>query len=84
MRCAVPLEMWFRDDLKNILFSINVASAAAARFSDEALVAAYRQGFEEALESAAVALGIAPGEVGLRTGRDARSGENSRGLRISR
>jgi hypothetical protein len=80
----MSLELWFRQDLKNILLSINVTSAASARFSDEALVVAYRQGFEEALESAALALGIPPGEVGLRLGRDAPSGDHFRGLSIPR
>jgi len=82
-RCNVSLEMWFRDDLRNILFSINVASAAAARFSDQELVAAYRQGFEEALESTAVALGIPPGEVGLHPPRASGVQPASRGRRVS-
>jgi len=68
----MPSQMWFRDDLQNILLALNAASAAAARLSDPALApdpglaAAYRQGFEEAVESVAVALGIAPTAVGLR------------------
>ncbi len=65
----MPLDMWFRDDLRNILVSLNVASAAAARFSDENLVDAYRLGFQEALGSVAVALGMTPDAVGLRVVR---------------
>ncbi len=80
----MSLELWFRQDLKNILLSINVASAASARFSDEARVIAYRQGFEEALELAAVALGIPPEEVGLHPGREGQPGERLRGLRLLR
>ncbi len=80
----MSLDLWFRQDLKNILLAINVASAASARFSDEALVVAYRLGFEEALESAAVALGIPPGEVGLHLEREMPSRERSRGLRVPR
>ena len=37
----MPSQMWFTDDLRNILLSLNVASAAAARFSDPTLVVAY-------------------------------------------
>jgi hypothetical protein len=59
-------QIWLKEDLRNILLSLNAASAAAARLSDESAVAAYRQGYQEAIETFAVALGIPPSNVGLR------------------
>ena len=53
--------------IKNILLSLNVSSAAAARLNPaDELTAAYRQGYQEALQTVAVALGIPADKIGIR------------------
>jgi hypothetical protein len=62
---AVGIEMWFKEDVRNILLSINVSSAGAARMSDRAETVAYRCGYQEALFSVALACGIRPAEIAV-------------------
>jgi hypothetical protein len=59
------VEMWFKEDVRNILLSVNVSSAGAARMSDEPQMAAYRCGYQEALFSVALACGIRPAEIAV-------------------
>jgi len=51
-------EMWFKDDIRNILLSANLSSAAAVRWADGDLADAYRLGYTQAIEVVAVAFGI--------------------------
>jgi hypothetical protein len=60
------LELWFKDDIRNMLRSNNASSADAARWADGQIVGAYRQGYRAALVAIALACGIEPGEVGIR------------------
>ena len=57
-------EVWFRDDIRNILLAAEEASASAAyalgpMAQDENVLAAYRQGYRDALATIAVAFGLA-------------------------
>jgi hypothetical protein len=57
------LDIWFKDDIKNILLGVEFANAhLAARYGD-AEVRAYREGFTAALTATAVSFGIWPGEI---------------------
>ena len=52
------LEVWFKDDIRNILLGVELANAhLATRYSDDE-VRAYREGFRAALAAAAVSFGI--------------------------
>ena len=58
----MTLDMWLKDDIRNVLLGIDLACAhmAAERADDEA--AAFREGFQAALSAVAVSLGISPVE----------------------
>ena len=76
------LDLWFRQDVARILAStwqtmracVNAATEAegtrpgAVATSDERLAAAYRRGFEDALQAVGVAFGLAEGHNGARRG----------------
>jgi hypothetical protein len=54
------LDIWFKDDIKNILLGVELANARLATHYSNAEVRAYRQGFQAALAAAAVSFGICP------------------------
>lgn len=57
------LDIWFKEDIRNILLGVELANAhLASRYSD-AEVRAYREGFKAALAATAVSFGIYPGEI---------------------
>lgn len=58
----MTLDMWLKDDIRNVLLGIDLACAhmAAERSDDEAVV--FREGFQAALSAVAVSLGISPVE----------------------
>jgi len=57
------LDIWFKDDIRNILLGVELANGhLASRYSD-AEVQAYREGFQAALVATAVSFGIYPGEI---------------------
>ena len=59
------LDIWFKEDIRNILLGVELANGhLASRYSD-AEVRAYREGFTAALAAAAVSFGIYPGQVGI-------------------
>jgi hypothetical protein len=59
----VGLDLWTKEDIRNILLGVELANAhLATRYSD-AEVRAYREGFKAALAAAAVSFGIYPGEI---------------------
>ena len=70
------LDLWFRQDIARILASTWETMQAAAEgtrpgavaASDERLAAAYRRGFEDALQAVGVAFGLAEGHNGARRG----------------
>jgi hypothetical protein len=62
------LDMWFKDDLRNILLSINASSAATARWSSDPQMVAYRQGYQAALAAVAIACGIASDLINVGSG----------------
>jgi hypothetical protein len=57
------LEMWFRDDVRNMLLSLSVSSALAGQWSEDPQLAAYRAGYQAAIGAVAVAFGLSPGAV---------------------
>jgi hypothetical protein len=57
------MEMWFKDDIRNILLSVNLSSAATARWANGDLADAYRLGYTQAIEVLAVAFGILPSTI---------------------
>ena len=62
-RCEVGLDIWTKEDIRNILLGVELANAhLATRYSDDE-VRAYREGFKAALAAAAVSFGIYPGEI---------------------
>jgi len=60
------IEMWFKDDVRNILISANASSAATAEFASGPAVLTYRLGYQAALMAVALACGIPPDQVGIR------------------
>jgi hypothetical protein len=59
------VEIWFKEDIRNILLSVNVSSAATAKWSNDPEMIAYRQGYQAALAAVALACGISPALIGL-------------------
>jgi hypothetical protein len=59
------IELWFKDDIQNLLLSINASSATAAGWASGTHVLAYRQGYQEALAAIALACGIPPSAIGV-------------------
>ncbi len=62
----MAIEMWFKDDIKNILLSVNASSADTARWAETAAIAAYRRGYQAALCAVALACGIPPNQVTIQ------------------
>jgi len=59
----MALDIWFKEDIRNILLGVELANGhLASRYSD-AEVRAYREGFRTALAAAALSLGICAGEI---------------------
>lgn len=57
------LDIWFKEDIRNILLGVDLANAhLAAQYSDTE-VRAYREGFRAALIATAASFGIYPGEI---------------------
>jgi hypothetical protein len=73
------LEMWFKEDLRNILLSVNASSAATALWSDNSQVTAYRSGYQEALMAVGLACGIPPAEIAVRPRVAPSLGSDARG-----
>jgi hypothetical protein len=59
----MALDIWFKEDIRNILLGVELASAHLATHYSDDEVRAYREGFKAALAAAAVSFGIYPGEV---------------------
>lgn len=60
------VEIWFKDDIRNILLSVNASSADAAQWAEATHIVAYRRGYQAALCAVALACGIPPGQVTIR------------------
>ncbi len=72
-------DFWFKDDIRNILLSVNLSSAAAARWAEGDLADAYRLGYTQAIEVLAVAFGILPSTIRDQDARNAVSAQPGRG-----
>ena len=57
------LDLWAKDDIRNILLGVELANAHLATRYSNAEVRAYREGFQAALAATAVSFGIYPGEI---------------------
>jgi len=53
------LDMWFKDDIANVLYGIDLATARMATDRPDVEAAAFREGFRAALEAVEVSFGIA-------------------------
>lgn len=51
---------YLRNDIRNILAAVHLASTSGRQGTNDLYSVAYAQGFEDALLSVAVALGLAP------------------------
>lgn len=60
------IEMWFKEDMRNILISANASSATAALCAPGPAMQTYRLGYQAALMAVALACGIPPDQVGIR------------------
>lgn len=60
------IEIWFKEDVRNILISANASSAATAQCAPGPGVQMYRRGYQAALMTVALACGISPDQVGIR------------------
>jgi len=61
----MPLDIWFREDIKHILMAAEQASAlslaqAAEGLADPGTLQAYHRGYQAALTAVALACGITP------------------------
>jgi hypothetical protein len=61
------LDIWYKDDIRNVLMGIGVASAHVSERYTDSDIEAYRAGFQAALAAIALGLGIRPSEVVVRT-----------------
>ena len=61
------LDIWFKEDIRNILLGVELANAQLAIHCSDAEVRAYREGFKAALAATAVSFGIYPGEIEVET-----------------
>jgi hypothetical protein len=77
------IEMWFKDDIRNILLSVNLSSSAAARWADGDLADAYRLGYAQAIEVLAVAFGILPSTIRTHEERSSMPVQHERSLGYS-
>lgn len=59
------LDMWFTDDIRNILLGVELASAHLASRCNDPEMRAYREGFNAALAAIGTSFGISPGEIVL-------------------
>ncbi|MBC8492554.1 MAG: hypothetical protein H8D43_02120 [Chloroflexi bacterium] len=57
------LDIWFKEDIRNILLGVELANAHLATHYSDAEVRTYREGFKAALAATAVSFGIYPGEI---------------------
>jgi len=60
----MAIDLWFKDDIRNLLLALNASSAGAARLAQDPAAIAYRIGYQEALAAVALACGLPPGVIG--------------------
>jgi hypothetical protein len=58
--------MWFRDDIRNILLGLEIASAHPTAYFNDSEMDAYRAGFRAAIIASAASFGILIAESDLR------------------
>ena len=63
------LDLWAKEDIRNVLLGVELASAHLATRCSDAEVRAYREGFKAALAATAMSFGIYPGEIEVETVR---------------
>ena len=59
----MAVDLWFRDDIRNLLLALNASSAGAALLAQDPAATAYRIGYQEALAAVALACGLPPGAI---------------------
>ena len=68
----MALDMWWKDDIRNVLVGIDLACAQMATDRNEDERCAYREGFRATLTAVAASLGVYPVEA-IRTRQEAPS-----------
>jgi hypothetical protein len=61
----MALDMWFREDVRNVLIGLNIASLALAGPPDHPEGQAFHRGFQAALLATAMSFGIIPGDIAI-------------------
>ena len=56
----MALDMWLKEDIRNVLLGIDLACAHMAAERSDVEAVAFRDGFQAALSSVALSLGISP------------------------
>ena len=62
------IEIWFKEDIRNILTATNASSAATAQCIPGQAVQIYRHGYQAAVMAVALACGIAPEQINVWPG----------------
>ena len=62
------IELWFKEDIRNILIATNVSSAATAGDIPDPAVQVYRRGYQAAIVAMGLACGISPDQLEIRPG----------------
>lgn len=61
----MSLDVWFRDDIRRVLYALDEASRAAqAHASTGAPISSYRAGYSDAMRAVAIAFGIIEMDIG--------------------
>jgi hypothetical protein len=59
------IELWFKEDIRNILLATNVSSAATAGNIQDPAVQVYRRGYQAAVMAIGLACGIPPDQLDI-------------------
>ena len=61
----MALDMWFQDDIRNVLLGLNMASRALVTSVEYQEGLAFQRGFQAALLATAISFGIVPREIAM-------------------
>jgi hypothetical protein len=61
----MALDMWFREDVRNVLIGLNIASLALSGPPEYHERQAFQRGFQAALLATAMSFGIMPGDIAI-------------------
>ena len=61
----MALDMWFQDDIRNVLLGLNMANRALVTSVDYQEGLAFQRGFQAALLATAMSFGIVPRDIAM-------------------